>query len=214
MNVQTVSLRRWRLRTFARVRIAIWVPLLALWGALAVFLGADSSSVAARIAWIAAGIVAVTAAIWSLIPLVAARTPGHLSVTDAGIEVTSPAFLRGELHIPWSDIERISASPIGPGAVFDGGLVAPTVVLVLRPDARAPSPVRWRWTVLVAVVGVRSRDRWPPPSRFLDQERIAFNLDCDQSTADRLLSQWEADLARHTEQRPQVSERQGTGDPE
>lgn len=199
VDPQTVPLRRWRLRSFARVRIAVWVPLSGFWGLLAIFLGVDSSLVLTRIAWFAAGVFAVAAAACSIIPLVTPRTPGQLSLSDNGVQVRSPAFLRHELSIPWSHIERISTSPVGDGTVFDAGLVEPTLVLTLHPEAQRLPGVRLRWTVLVAVVGVRSNDAWPPPSRFLAQEKIAFNLDCDPCVAQDLANRWDATLARHTE---------------
>lgn len=198
--VDEVPLRQMRLGAVARIRVVNAVFLFGAGGVLAIAFAAGTASVVESSIWAVVGGVALVGLVLTLLPLFGSRAVGTLILASDGVHIRAADFVPGELFFSWSEVERVSTTAIGDGVVFDGRLVAPTFVLILRSGARKLLMVRLRWSVLAVVLGVRSNDRWPPPSRFLSAERIGFNLDCQQREAEALTQLWDARLPRHTGQ--------------
>lgn len=191
--VHEIPLRRMKLGAVARIRVSSALFLLGAGGVLA----KDTASAIEASIWAVVGVLALTGLVLTVLPLLGSRTAGTLTLTSDGVHVRADTFVTAEAFFPWAQVERISTTARGDGVVLDGRLVPPTLVLTFRPGARKLPLIRFRWSVLAVVLGVRSNDRWPPPSRYLSTERIGFNLDCQQHEAEALTQLWDAELPRH-----------------
>lgn len=194
-----VPLRRVRLGAEARLRVVFAELIFGGGGILCIVIAAGTTNSAASTAWAVAGCVAVVVAAFTLVPLLRPRPPGTLRLCRDGVHVWADTFLSRELCIPWSRIERVTTTAIGDGVVLDGHLNAPTFVLVLRPGSGTIPATRLSWTVLAGVLAVRSNDRWPPPSRFHEPERVGFNVDGEPDSVEELAERWDARLPRHSQ---------------
>lgn len=191
----SVPLRRPRFGWRALTRMAGYALLSGYCGALMVGLGGIGSG-----SWFfyALGSCFLAWAFLELVPLVGRRHPGTVSFSSNGVTITAPTFLRAPVQIPWSRIDRITTTAVGDGTVLDVQVVAPALVLVLRPGDRRIPGVRWRSTLLAAALSSRRAvDHWRPPTRANKHERLALNLDCEPNAAEQLTQQWDSVVPRH-----------------
>lgn len=166
------------------------------------------------LAWIAGGIAWAGLGFSAILPLLGRRAAGSLTFAESGVVVQYPAFLREDLFLSWTEIERVSTFPLGDGVVFDGRLTSPTLVLALRGKPRNFREIRRRWTGVAPTLRAGSSGRRPPPSRIIPAGNLAFNLDCDFAQAQALAARWDAVLLRPAENAALTTLQRPLGTPE